>query len=72
MSIVEFIRDYNTDCDFLRIHGSKLVNKYMIKSIDRNGRYLVLIVADENGDEIQMDISETYYRGVLEEMKGWY
>jgi len=70
MSMVGFMKEYNKDGDFLRCHASYIVNKRAIESVDKTGTYLVLIMKRQNGDEIQIPISDTYRSRVLSELKG--
>ena len=72
LSLAEFLRDYNPDDDFIRINKSEAVNIYMIARIDEAGRFLELIIDDEAGDPVIIDIGDDYYKDILERMKGWY
>jgi len=65
-----FMNKYNTNGDFIRIHKSSIVNKNMIKRLDRNGRYVVLLIKDKKGEEIQINIGEAYYTGVSAQLEG--
>ena len=72
ISMKKFIADYNEENILIRCHASYCVNRRMIKGIDPTGHYLILLVKDENGDEIQIPISTTYRKHVLDELEGLY
>lgn len=71
-NMTKFMREYNANGDFIRVHASSIVNKHIIKRLDREGRYLVLLVKDKKGEEIQIDIGEAYYKDVLTQLEGLY
>jgi len=72
MSLKSYMDDYNDNEDFIQVNSSKAVNVHYIDRVEREGRYLVLIIPDGNGDEYQIGITETYYKNVCKRMKGWY
>jgi hypothetical protein len=72
MSMKNFMEEHNEQRDFIRCHASFIVNKRMIKRIDKAGSYLVLMMKDENDDEIQIPISATYRKETLTQLKGLY
>lgn len=72
MSMKGFMAEYNKKDDFVRCHASWIVNKRMIKQVFKAHQYLVLVINDENGEEIQIPISHTYRKDVLYQLKGMY
>jgi len=70
MSMTGFLEEYNGDSDFIRCHGSYIVNKRMIERIDPSGDYLVLVPRLPNGNEIPIPISDTYRANFPAQWKG--
>jgi len=71
MTMTGFMKAYNRTGNFIRCHGSWIVNKMMVDKIDKTG-YLVLMVKSNKGEEILIPISDTYRKDVLEQLKGMF
>ena len=72
MSMKQFMVTYNKENDLVRCHNRYIVNIRMIEKVDAVGNYFVLAIRDEKKEEIQIPISKTYRKAVLERLKGLY
>jgi len=72
MTLTDFIRTYNATGYFLRCHNSCIVNRKMIRSFSRTDNQLTMLMPMINGNDVKIDVSQTYRGEVMNTLKGLY
>lgn len=68
----QFLKKYNDSGYFLRCHASYIINKKMVKKVNKLDNYILLLYKRSNGSEVRIDVSEGFKKEVLTELKGFY
>lgn len=71
-SLGQFLKKYNDSGYFLRCHSSYIVNKKMVKKVDKLDNYILLLYKRRGGSEVRIDVSDGFKKEVLTQLKGFY
>jgi len=71
-SLTKFMDMYSDTGYFLRCHKSYIVSKKMVKSFSRMDSQLIMLMSLKNGNDVRIDVSQTYKKQVSDALKGLY
>lgn len=74
MSLAQFMKKYNKTGYFIRCHNSYIVNKKMIKDVDRTNSEIVMLHPCKDGYlvRVEMSVNGKYRKDVLAQTEGVY
>lgn len=72
MTLTKFLETYNGSGFFLRTHNSYVVNKKMVRKINRTHNEVVMLYDEETGYPLRILMSENYKSNILSTLKGLY